>query len=429
MSVSPASAGVSVRRSSPFASTCVRSANATVRCARCSTSRTVTPRSRIAASASKTTSTTLRREPERRLVEQQHVGPRDERARDRELLLLAARERARRAGARNSRDDREELVDPRRAASPAPSARRAGEAEPQVLLDRQLGEDPPALGTSAMPARAIASGARRAASGRRAGSSPADARHDAHDRVQRRRLAGAVRADQADDLALARPRARGRAPPARGRSAPRAPSSSSSAGSGIVARARRSRRGRRRRRRGCARISAGVPSASVRPWSSTWIRSQTSMTAPCCGRSAARPPVVVADASGRPRRTRAPPPRAGRPPARPAARTRLRRERARDAELPLVAVRERPPPARPRRASRPSSSSSSSARRRASRGPAPTPSAATSTFSRTDSAAERPAVLERAREPGAAAAVRRSSAVIVPARELDRPRRSAGRSR
>ena len=37
----------------------------------------------------------LRREPERRLVEEQHVGPGDERSRDRELLLLAARERAR----------------------------------------------------------------------------------------------------------------------------------------------------------------------------------------------------------------------------------------------------------------------------------------------------------------------------------------------
>ena len=35
----------------------------------------------------------LRREAERRLVEQQDIGPGDERARDRELLLLAAGER------------------------------------------------------------------------------------------------------------------------------------------------------------------------------------------------------------------------------------------------------------------------------------------------------------------------------------------------
>src|SRR5207302_2084847 len=50
-SVSSASRGPSVSRSSPFASTWERSASATVRCARCSTSRTARPRSRIAASA------------------------------------------------------------------------------------------------------------------------------------------------------------------------------------------------------------------------------------------------------------------------------------------------------------------------------------------------------------------------------------------
>ena len=64
---------------------------------------------------------------------------------------------------------------------------------------------------------------------------------------------------------------------------------------------------------------------------------------------------------------------------------RLGRERPRDPEPSLVAVRER---ARRRvgvRRRAASDSSSSSARRRASRGPAPTPSAATSTFSRTES--------------------------------------------
>ena len=40
----------------------------------------------------------------------------------------------------------------------------------------------------------------------------------------------------------------------------------------------RSRRGRPRRRSRSPRISAGVPAASVRPWSSTWIRSQTPIT-------------------------------------------------------------------------------------------------------------------------------------------------------
>ena len=80
----------------------------------------------------------------------------------------------------------------------------------------------------------------------------------------------------------------------------------------------------------------------------------------------------------------------------------LDREHPRDAEPPLVAVRERvrrrvapAPRARAARAARPP-------RRRASRGPAPTPSAATSTFSRTERLAERAAVLERPREPGPA---------------------------
>ena len=44
----------------------------------------------------------LRRQPQGRLVEQQHVRARDERPPDRELLLLAAGEGARRGGGRNS---------------------------------------------------------------------------------------------------------------------------------------------------------------------------------------------------------------------------------------------------------------------------------------------------------------------------------------
>ena len=55
-------------------------------------------------------------------------------------------------------------------------------------------------GTSATPARATSSGAPR--SGRAVQEDlAARERHDAHDREQRRRLAGAVRADQPDDLA------------------------------------------------------------------------------------------------------------------------------------------------------------------------------------------------------------------------------------
>ena len=190
----------------------MRSASATVRCARCSTSRTARPRSRIAASASKTTSTTRRREPERRLVEQQDVRLGDERAGDRELLLLAARERARLPAA-ELLDDREELVDAaqtplrRRRARAAPRDRAAGSPRPSA---RRRCACPP--GTSATPLRATSSGRRPSSDASPSRTSPPVDRRDAHDRVQRRRLAGAVRADQADDLARARPRTRGRAP-------------------------------------------------------------------------------------------------------------------------------------------------------------------------------------------------------------------------
>src|SRR6266516_3973144 len=57
VSLSPAASGPSVRRRRPFDSTCERSARATVRCARCSTSKIARPRSRISWRASNTTFT------------------------------------------------------------------------------------------------------------------------------------------------------------------------------------------------------------------------------------------------------------------------------------------------------------------------------------------------------------------------------------
>src|SRR5438067_5635484 len=70
-----------------------------------------------------------RREPERRLVEQEHVGLGDERARDRKLLLLAAGERAGLTVAELAHDG-EELE--RLLHSTGRPAR--GEAEPEVFL-------------------------------------------------------------------------------------------------------------------------------------------------------------------------------------------------------------------------------------------------------------------------------------------------------
>ena len=142
--MSAAWSGPSVRRSSPFASTWQRSADRD-RALRA----LLDEQDAEAALADRREHVEDdvddgRREPERRLVEQQDVGLGDERAGDRELLLLAARERAG-VPAAELLDDREELEDAaqRRCASPPRAARR--EAEAQVLLDRQLAEDAPAL--------------------------------------------------------------------------------------------------------------------------------------------------------------------------------------------------------------------------------------------------------------------------------------------
>ena len=104
-------------------------------------------------------------------------------------------------------------------------------------------------------------------------TSPRADRGDAHDRVERRRLARAVRADQRDDLAR--------------RDVERQVAHCAYAAVPHLQRLererrsffghRRSRRGTRQRRRDSTRISAGAPSASVVPWSSTWMRSQISM--------------------------------------------------------------------------------------------------------------------------------------------------------
>ena len=124
----------------------MRSASATVRCARCSTSRTVTPALADRGERLEDDVDDRRREPERRLVEQQHVGRGDERARDRELLLLAARERARVPRA-ELRDDREELVDRARRPSSAPSReRRPASPSRRFSSTVRSGEDATALG-------------------------------------------------------------------------------------------------------------------------------------------------------------------------------------------------------------------------------------------------------------------------------------------
>ena len=75
------------------------------------------------------------------------------------------------------------------------------EPEPEVLLHGELGEEPPPLRDERDTARAIALGRSSAERGHREADLAARERDEPHDRVERRRLAGAVRADQADDLA------------------------------------------------------------------------------------------------------------------------------------------------------------------------------------------------------------------------------------
>ena len=103
------------------------------------------PRSRIARERLEDDVDDGRREAERRLVEQQHVGRGDERARDRELLLLAAGERAG-GPAPELLDDREQLVDGGDVGVDAVAAPPPREPELEVLLDAELGEDPSSLG-------------------------------------------------------------------------------------------------------------------------------------------------------------------------------------------------------------------------------------------------------------------------------------------
>ena len=144
------SSGVRRRRASAAArrsrSRSVRSASATVRWARCSTSSIDDAALADLGERLEDDVDDRRREPERRLVEQQA-----RRARRRARAPIAScccwpPESAPAWRRAELGDDREELVRPRESAS-APS-RRAGsrEPEPEVLLDRQLAEDAPALG-------------------------------------------------------------------------------------------------------------------------------------------------------------------------------------------------------------------------------------------------------------------------------------------
>ena len=278
-------------------------------------------------------------------------------------------------------------------------------------------------GTSATPARATSSGApaqRRAVA---AGSRRAAKRDEPHDRVQRRSTCPApfgpirptISPGSRRRLRLAHRGHGAVADLERAELEQRAQPSplSHRPGAEVGGRDVEVRAGSRR----------ASLTASVRPRSRTWMRSQTSMISATLWSISSTP----APKSSRTERTTAA--KAGisaswSPAAGSSISTKRgpQRQRAGDAEPALVAVRQhrrRVVCARPRARA---AEQLVGARRRASRGEAPPPSAATSTFSRTRQPAEQPAVLEGARETGAAAAVGR------PARDVRLRRARCGRA-
>ena len=136
----------------------MRSANSTARAAFCSTSRIVTPSLAQLLERVEDEVDHDRREPERRLVEEQQPRAREQRARDRELLLLAARERRRRSAVVRSQD-REALEDALRGRAAA-SSRSLRAVVPSWRFSATVSVPKMCRpsGTSASPRRTIFSG-------------------------------------------------------------------------------------------------------------------------------------------------------------------------------------------------------------------------------------------------------------------------------
>ena len=137
---------------------------------------------------------------ERRLVEEQHLRLVDEGAGEAELLLHAARELAGEAVAERAEvREREEPLEARRALGSRHPVEVGVEAE--VLLDREVGVEAEALrhvGDAVLDRLGVA-GDRDAGEDRVAGGGP----QHAGEHAQRRGLAGAVRPDEAEQLAAA----------------------------------------------------------------------------------------------------------------------------------------------------------------------------------------------------------------------------------
>ena len=140
-------------------------------------------------------------EPDRRLVEQDQGRIEHQRAGELDLLLLAAGERTGGCMATLG-DDGEELGNP---FDPASNQRLVGKdegAHQHILPDRHAGEEAAILRhVNHAPGRAGPSTSRRLMSSPRSITWPPVRPQKPADRLEDGRLSGAVRADQADDLA------------------------------------------------------------------------------------------------------------------------------------------------------------------------------------------------------------------------------------
>ena len=141
-----------------------------------------------------------RREPERRLVEQQQLRSRDERPSEGEHLLLTAGQGSRLLvpPALESREVAGDVLAVALRLAPVAAVIRADE---EVLPDGQLGVDLPALGDvgDAEPRDRLGGLAADVLAPEDDAARPPDG---ARDRAQRRRLAGAVRSEDGDRLAV-----------------------------------------------------------------------------------------------------------------------------------------------------------------------------------------------------------------------------------
>ena len=182
----------------PVRSTWPRSASCRPHRAFCSTTSTVRPWARSSTSRSKMMSTRVGASPSVGSSSSNRRGVAHQRSGDRQLLRLATRQVAggRRPPVGEDAEQLSDLIE----TPPAVGLRRCDPCEPEVLLDGQVAEDPPPFRhhhhAHPRACRRVAPGDVVAVEANGA----ARRSEQSGDRVQQRRLAGAVGTDEGDDL-------------------------------------------------------------------------------------------------------------------------------------------------------------------------------------------------------------------------------------